>query len=496
MFRRPSLSSLLQNLNLAKQYERATTRLSDHERFKGILAQGDVEGADRLVRVAMQNHRSISEIVARMSRAACGLYQAKSFQDKNYDVMALAGALGGPKLQYAMAEALGLPAISTTSSRSRLPSLEASIGFPRLSEYAHNLLVLHNAGLLHGTSSGSGQTRRRGWQAMIDEIALEERPRYDSRRDAILGIARETSHEVDITTVTLETLHGAADALNDGSLALAKEATFVGLAAYGRDDYTVLPVMISGTNKTERDHSQARWIQLAIDAWDAPIPDLNTTYEEQYGELWALGSDGDATRRRALHYLLMSETLSPNDRLYDRLGMLPRMNLQCGQKARTMTIDFKHKFKNFASLLRGNSGPLVADHHVTPTDLKRKFAALLDYSEKKITTLFNHKDHQNVPIAVQLLLSLKKLALVEGFTNAVENRPLALLGHFVGYLVEPFITPTLSLSEQLTMLSAAAHLCCLLYRRNRTSFCPGQWYYDMQTFIKNIFWTTAKMKLL
>ncbi|KAH9910151.1 uncharacterized protein B0H18DRAFT_1130674 [Fomitopsis serialis] len=161
-----------------------------------------------------------------------------------------------------------------------------------------------------------------------------------------------------------------------------------------------------------------------------------------------------------------------------------------------MTIDFKHKFKNFASLLRGNSGPLVADHHVTPTDLKRKFAALLDYSEKKITTLFNHKDHQNVPIAVQLLLSLKKLALVEGFTNAVENRPLALLGHFVGYLVEPFITPTLSLSEQLTMLSAAAHLCCLLYRRNRTSFCPGQWYYDMQTFIKNIFWTTAKMKLL
>ncbi|KAH9910152.1 uncharacterized protein B0H18DRAFT_1130675 [Fomitopsis serialis] len=292
----------LQNLNLAKQYERATTRLSDHERFKGILAQGDVEGADRLVRVAMQNHRSISEIVARMSRAACGLYQAKSFQDKNYDVMALAGALGGPKLQYAMAEALGLPAISTTSSRSRLPSLEASIGFPRLSEYAHNLLVLHNAGLLHGTSSGSGQTRRRGWQAMIDEIALEERPRYDSRRDAILGIARETSHEVDITTVTLETLHGAADALNDGSLALAKEATFVGLAAYGRDDYTVLPVMISGTNKTERDHSQARWIQLAIDAWDAPIPDLNTTYEEQYGELWALGSDGDATRRRALHY--------------------------------------------------------------------------------------------------------------------------------------------------------------------------------------------------
>ncbi|KAH9836766.1 uncharacterized protein C8Q71DRAFT_682204, partial [Rhodofomes roseus] len=488
---------------LVRQYDRTTDRLSDYERFKGLIASGDVEGADRVVRVAINNHRSVSEICNRMVRATLGLYNVKSFTRKHYDLMRLTGALGGPKLQFAVADALQLPAISTTRTHSLVLLIEACIGFPILAEFLHNLGALDSAGVLWESRSSESQTvsrqRRRGFQIMVDELALEERPRYDGRRDAVLGMARETAHEVDLGVLTLENLEAAADALEDGSLAVAKEATMMGLAAFGYDDYTAFPIMISGTNKTERDVKQAEWIHLAIDAWESGKPaESEQTYEERYGELWCVGSDGDATRRRALHRVLMAERLSPNTMgaLYRLLSSLHRMNMQCGSKGRTMTIDYKHKFKNFATLLRGTAGVLVADYHVTPVLLRQKLTAVLGYKDSKLTSLFDHKDHQNVPVAVALLQSLKSLAKADNFAQEVENRPLVLLGTFAGYLVEPFITPTLSLSEQLTMLSAAAHLLCLLYRRNRTSFCPGQWYYDVQTFIKNIFWTTAKMKTL
>lgn len=238
------------------QFERATVHLSDHEHFKGLIASGNVEGADRLVCVALKNNCSTSEICHRMVRAASGLYHVKTFTPKQYDLMHLSGALGGPKLQFAIANALQLPSISSAREHSLVLLIEACIAFPVLSEYLHNLAALDCAGVLwESTPDGDSQTpqrqRCRGFQMMINELALEECPHYDTGQDAVLGMARETAHEVNLHLVTLENLEAAADALEDGSIAVVREATMASLAAYGYNDYTTFPIMISGTNKTE-----------------------------------------------------------------------------------------------------------------------------------------------------------------------------------------------------------------------------------------------------
>lgn len=195
--------------------------------------------------------------------------------------MCLSGALGGPKLQFALVDALPLPSISGTRAHSLLLLIEACISFPVLSEVLHNYTSLHHAGVLWETTNGQSQTlaqgrltkkQRQGFQIMMDELALEEQPWYDTRRDTILGIACETAHEVDLSVVTLENLKAAADALEHGSLAVAKEATMVGLATYGYNDYATFPVLISGTNKSEQEAKQAQWIHLMIDAWDTGKP--------------------------------------------------------------------------------------------------------------------------------------------------------------------------------------------------------------------------------
>lgn len=187
--------------------------------------------------------------------------------------------------------------------------------------------------------------KQRGYTLLIDEIALEERPRFDVSRDAVIGISRESASLCDLSPVTLESLHGIADGLQDRSITRAKEATVVSLAAFDGEHYSPIPILLSGTDKTETERPQSQILNLIIDTWDQ-----SEHGQSFYGDIWSIASDGDATRRKALHRLFMCETLSPSDDLYHLLGGMPLMNLNCGKKARTLEIDFKHKFKSAFSI--------------------------------------------------------------------------------------------------------------------------------------------------
>lgn len=101
-----------------------------------------------------------------------------------------------------------------------------------------------------------------------------------------------------------------------------------------------------------------------------------------------------------------------------------------------------------------------------------------------------------MPNAVELLTSLHHLAIHPGFCDKAENCGLIALGLFTGFLVGPYTDTSMSLTNQLTSLAAAAHLLFVLYRQNRTSFCPGQFYYDVQSLIKSAYWSVAKQQLL
>ena len=113
-----------------------------------------------------------------------------------------------------------------------------------------------------------------------------------------------------------------------------------------------------------------------------------------------------------------------------------------------------------------------------------------------LDTLFNFKDHQNVPKAINLLSALYKLSKLPKFVDEGINQSLVLLGQLIGFLITPYTDSSMCLTDQLISLSAAGHLLLVLYRHNRTSFCPGQFYYDAQSFIKATFWYVAKQKVL
>ena len=123
--------------------------------------------------------------------------------------------------------------------------------------------------------------------------------------------------------------------------------------------------------------------------------------------------------------------------------------------------------------------------------------------ETHIRALLNPNDKQDVPMAFSLLKeiwSLPPLVLEPtstfGPTAVIAHDALRLFGHFAKHLVLPYLCVEMSLEEQLTSLSTAAHLAMALYVHNsaRSRFLPNQTYLDIMITIKNIYFCTAKYK--
>jgi hypothetical protein len=143
-------------------------------------------------------------------------------------------------------------------------------------------------------------------------------------------------------------------------------------------------------------------------------------------------------------------------------------------------------------------GDVTINIHLLPQWLERLSGH--DWSEESIHSLLNPKDPQDVPRAVKLLCLIADLRDLDStdFTPSEKHthRAFCLLGEAIYCLVEPFINPTLSISQQLVYLVKFAHLACAFYIRHEASFLPGQLYGDLQCLVKNLIFKIAHTKVL
>ncbi|KAG8927131.1 hypothetical protein FRC01_007945 [Tulasnella sp. 417] len=474
--------SKLEALNLSRKLGSLTGRVSDYKQVMQHIAFLDVPGVQRVIRVALRNGRSPSEIVGLLEKASKGLYHAKGFKTMEIDIAALSLVIGGPKLVYALSRSLALPSLTALRKHSRPPVITPSPGFPKREEIVSNINNCFQF-KLYG--------KPRGFEVMMDELSLEERPRYHYATNAVLGICREHGGTFDLEVSSMDPLYALAEGLRNKEVHYSKESTVVAIAPLTGDDYGALIIMISGTCKTETDLHQSRWIELVESGWsDAEHGGI------RHGELWSFSSDGDPTRRRSMHRVFMNKDLAHTSPIHRLLSPLKLMNLRVGINSITSNFDTKHIFKRYATLIHGTEGILLSHSHVQCAEIK-KYLHLhprFQDSSTTIASLFDGKDHQNVPKAVQLLAAVSSIREIPLLTEQPEAHPLILLGHLLDSLLLPFVTAELSLSEQLTHLSTAAHLIFALYRLDGNAFMPGQLYYDTQACVKNIYFCVAMLE--
>lgn len=398
-------------------------------------------------------------------------------------------------MAYALHVGLGLPGLSTTYEQMNCPHLRPSIYFPTIADVSLNIGSMFRSGNELNPSNNTASTARL-WSILIDEVAIEKRPRYYTSGDAIAGICREHCTGLDLTGVSARGLPGIRaiqSSLDDGKCHRAREATVVAIAGFGKDsvDYHARVVLVSGTCKTESEVAGYQLISRVINAWKT-----SPQGEAMHGPLASIATDGDPTRRRALYRYCMTQELPSSSPLYTLLGSLPLFNTFCGPDEVTHDGDFKHEEKRFASALRTKDGVLVAGTLINAGLIKQNIAALPSESVESVAQLFDITDHQNVPKANRLLNLIYQAGCLPHVASAPEQRAFVLLGELLFSFTQPFTNPELSLTSQLIHLSTCGHLLFALYRANTSSFIPGQLYYDVQATIKNCYFVVAKSQVL
>ncbi|KAF7433848.1 hypothetical protein PC9H_005814 [Pleurotus ostreatus] len=127
------------------------------------------------------------------------------------------------------------------------------------------------------------------------------------------------------------------------------------------------------------------------------------------------------------------------------------------------------------------------------------FLVLLDgEDDKSIQALIDPADHQNVPRAMKLMVTISRLQLlgtscIRPIDQPILNALLA-LDDLLRAFYEPFVIPSLSLGEQLASLAKFAFLAFAHHRLHGTGFMTNQLYADLQGVVKTAFFNVAKQK--
>ena len=111
-------------------------------------------------------------------------------------------AIGGPHLLYALQKSQGFASWRTVGRHYKIPRLLPSIGIPSVGEINSNITSFFDpvakpqpTPLQNGNLPGN--------IVMVDGLALETRCHYCPKRDSILGLCHEHSHNVDLKVVSL-----------------------------------------------------------------------------------------------------------------------------------------------------------------------------------------------------------------------------------------------------------------------------------------------------
>ncbi|KAJ7439531.1 hypothetical protein B0H11DRAFT_2355829 [Mycena galericulata] len=289
-------------------------------------------------------------------------------------------------------------------------------------------------------------------------------------------------------------------AIRAGEVHVGKEFSVAAFSRHAPTNYGAKPVLLMPTCKKGSWQSSAQILQKLIHAWK-----LSPFGEAKHGPLESLASDGDSRRRAALYLVYMHKELKlkEGDPLFEFLLDLPGLNLFTGDSTITMDFDYKHLFKRLRTLLCSREGILVNGVVINKILLAEWLEKLTghDWSDQSIHALLNPKDPQDVPRAIKLICLVADLRQLENpseFTPAERNthRALCLLGEMFDALVEPFINPTFSLSEQMIHLAKFAHIACAMFVKHDSAFVSNQLYGDLQCMIKNMIFKIARSKLL
>ena len=149
-----------------------------------VLGDSKVNRLDALIRAGLKGNMGIHGMIELLDRASKGVYKPHGYTEEETLRGLLFLQLGGSCIAELAHRLLGSPGISMLRSNSAVTPLSPSPRTPTDLEIRSNIQVAFK---------NSNIDRNYGFVLMIDELKLEERPRWDNKMDNILGLCHEHS---------------------------------------------------------------------------------------------------------------------------------------------------------------------------------------------------------------------------------------------------------------------------------------------------------------
>ena len=148
----------------------------------------------------------------------------------------------------------------------------------------------------------------------------------------------------------------------------------------------------------------------------------------------------------------------------------------CRDDDLTDNFDWQHILKRFHKTLLRLKGILIDGVVITAAVIKLHLMKN-SMMETAANAILSPNDKQYVTLMIQLFNSLVQLPDTSAKDDTSFHAScciLQLLGQLYWHLLETYLDPTLSLQDQLTCLSAAAHITLVLYNHDKGNFIPIQ----------------------
>ncbi|EIW81501.1 hypothetical protein CONPUDRAFT_55848, partial [Coniophora puteana RWD-64-598 SS2] len=455
-----------------------------------------IPAIDRVLSTAFRRGYSVFKVLELVKKAAVGAYHPRGYEEEHYMIGLLFLYLGGKRVADIAHRTMDTPASSTLRKHTVVPRLQPSAAFPTIEEMMYNLEA--TLSLIEEDLADAAKKLEGGQilaTLMFDEIAVEKRLRWCDRTNNIMGVARESADKTNLTFSSMEDVDSLLQEVDTGEVELAVEATVGALGLLNSDDtrvYAARPFLLSGTSKRESAEAHAELLNAALES-------VKSSPQCKNIRIASLASDGEARRGRALAILTFKTTLSPSSPLYAHLSQLRLMDYHVGDDDITCDKDGRHVFKRARVTVLRPDGTTVEEVVLQP-GVVRTHLQDEGHSKSHVDSLFNVADKQDVTTAYQLLRDIWDLPCAKDGSAAIYAQTrdaLRTFGQFCRYLLLPYICIDLSLSEQLTYLSAAAHIALALFASpgGGSRFLPVPLYVDIMIMIKNVYFTVAKAKV-
>jgi hypothetical protein len=460
------------------------------------ISSGHVPRVDRIIKLGLERGSSPAALRDKIMEAMKNGYQTtRGYVDREINAGLLAYCIGGARMTFALHHAFGTPSLKTIKASLLSVVIKPCLKQPDESTMARNLKEVVDG------------VRKElplplvGCHIAIDETALVPCAMYVRDQNAIGGICpcSPVARGVNLTFNEYADVECIRDGLRPPEghhpyLHFASQATVAAVTVHDPKSSHPMPFLVSGgCGKKSVDDSVSLFEKL-YSVWES------SGMVRRLGWFWSVATDGDSSRRRGGYTSFLSHPLSPSGDLWKVLHRLQGLNLFVGPHDVTLDFDWKHIIKRMSTCIRGKEGMSIRGRVITP-GLLAKYLKRCGYTSDKVDALLQPDDAQNVICAIELIKALQKIhhtLKLDHIRDPAERQEIKAIRAFArvyGSFVMAFTDHTLSLKEQMRLLSMYSHMAVAIYRKEKTRFVSTQLYADSQTCVKNVFFCLAKQQL-